>query len=48
MKLEINLKKLAEVADCHIIKGSPETVFDSFVTDTRKIKEGDFFWALRN
>ncbi|MBP5287672.1 MAG: UDP-N-acetylmuramoyl-tripeptide--D-alanyl-D-alanine ligase [Elusimicrobiales bacterium] len=47
MKLEINLKKLAEVAGCHIIKGSPETVFDSFVTDTRKIKEGDFFWALK-
>ena len=47
MKLEINLKTLAEAAGGRIIKGAPETPFDSFETDTRRIKPGNFFWALK-
>jgi len=46
MKLGTNLRTVAAAAGGEIIKGSPETPFDSFETDTRKIKPGSFFWAL--
>ena len=47
MKLGIDLKTLAEAAGGRIVKGSPDIPFDGFVTDTRKIEPGGFFWALK-
>lgn len=47
MKINIDLKTLAEATGCEIIKGSPDIPFDSFITDSRKLQSGDFFWALK-
>jgi UDP-N-acetylmuramoyl-tripeptide--D-alanyl-D-alanine ligase len=47
MKLGIDLGTLAKAAGGRLLKGRPETPFDSFVTDTRKLKAGEFFWALK-
>ncbi len=47
MKLEIDLGTLAKAVNGKLVKGKPETSFNSFVTDTRKLKAGDFFWALK-
>jgi len=47
MNLQIDLGRLAEAVRGKLVKGTPGTRFDSFVTDTRKLKAGDFFWALK-
>ncbi|MCM2266406.1 MAG: UDP-N-acetylmuramoyl-tripeptide--D-alanyl-D-alanine ligase [Elusimicrobiales bacterium] len=47
MKLGIDLGTLAKAAGGELLKGSPAAPFDSFVTDTRKLRAGDFFWALK-
>ena len=47
MKLGITWKELAAAAGGRIINGNPEEKIDSFITDSRKIKEGDFFWAIK-
>jgi len=46
VKLRINLKTLSEITGGEIIKGDGATRFDSFETDTRKMKKGSFFWAF--
>lgn len=47
MDLKINIGRLAETVKGKVVKGNPATLFNSFVTDTRKLKPGDFFWALK-
>ncbi|HAT72725.1 MAG TPA: UDP-N-acetylmuramoyl-tripeptide--D-alanyl-D-alanine ligase [Elusimicrobia bacterium] len=47
MKLGIDLGTLAEAAGGKILKGAASAPFDAFVTDTRTLKAGDFFWALK-
>ena len=47
MRLKINLGRLAEAVNGRLVKGRPEAPFNSFVTDTRKLKAGDFLWALK-
>jgi len=47
MKLGTDLSTLAKVTGGRLLKGSPPASFDSFVTDTRKLKCGEFFWALQ-
>ncbi len=47
MNLNIDIKTLAEAINGKIIKGSGDTPFNSFKTDTRKIKVGDFLLALK-
>ncbi len=47
MNLQINLGQLADAVKGKLVKGKPETPFNTFVTDTRKQKAGDFFWALK-
>ena len=46
MNLNIDIKTLATAIDGKIIKGSGDIPFNSFETDTRKIKAGDFLLAL--
>jgi len=47
MKLNLKLRDFAEGAGGRIVRGDPgETVY-SFVTDTRKLAPGGFFWALK-
>lgn len=47
MNLKTDLGTLAKAAGGKLLKGSPSSPFNSFVTDTRKLKAGDFFWALK-
>jgi UDP-N-acetylmuramoyl-tripeptide--D-alanyl-D-alanine ligase len=47
MKLAMDLATLAKAAGGRLLKGAPSAPFDSFTTDTRKLKAGDFFWALK-
>ena len=47
MNLQIKLGQLAEAVNGKLVKGKPEAPFNAFVTDTRKLKAGDFFWALK-
>lgn len=47
MKLGIDLGTLAKAAGGRLIKGKAEAPFDSFITDTRRLKCGEFFWALK-
>lgn len=47
MNLDITLGQLAEAVKGRLVKGSPAARFGGFVTDTRKLKAGDFFWALK-
>jgi UDP-N-acetylmuramoyl-tripeptide--D-alanyl-D-alanine ligase len=47
MDLNIDLGTLAKAVKGKLVKGNPETRFSTFVTDTRKLKAGDFFWALK-
>lgn len=46
MKLGLDLGKLAEAAGGTLVSGNPRSPFDSFVTDSRTLKAGDYFWAL--
>lgn len=47
MNLQITLGELAEAVKGKLVKGESRTPFSSFITDTRKLKPGDFFWALK-
>ncbi len=47
MNLKIDLGTLAGAVNGKLLKGAPRTPFDAFVTDTRGLKAGDFFWALK-
>jgi UDP-N-acetylmuramoyl-tripeptide--D-alanyl-D-alanine ligase len=47
MNLNIDLGTLALAAGGKLLKGDPAAPFNSFVTDTRRLKTGDFFWALK-
>ena len=47
MKLGIDLGTLAKAVNGRLLKGNPSTRFDEFVTDTRRLRAGDFFWALK-
>lgn len=47
MKLGITLCKLAEVIEGKLLKGNANAVFDSFITDSRKLQNNAFFWALK-
>ena len=47
MNLKIDLGTLAKAAGGKLLKGNPASPFNTFVTDTRKLKAGDFFWALK-
>lgn len=47
MKLGIDLGTLARAVNGKLLKGQAGTPFDSFITDTRKLKCGEFFWALK-
>ncbi|MDO8804382.1 MAG: UDP-N-acetylmuramoyl-tripeptide--D-alanyl-D-alanine ligase [Elusimicrobiota bacterium] len=47
MDLKIDLGTLAKAVKGKLVKGKPETPFSAFITDTRKLKAGDFFWALK-
>ncbi len=46
MKLGLDLKTLADAAGGNLLAGDPRALFDSFVTDSRSLKAGDYFWAL--
>lgn len=45
MKLSISLKKLEKISGGKILKGGGKIY--NFSTDTRKLKKGDVFWALK-
>ncbi len=47
MRLNTDLGTLAEAVKGKLVKGNPAAPFDAFITDTRKLKAGDFFWALK-
>ncbi len=47
MLLKTDLGTLARVTGGRLLKGRPEAPFDAFVTDTRRLKPGEFFWALK-
>lgn len=47
MNLGIDLATLAKAVNGRLVKGRPETPFSGFVTDTRKLQCGEFFWALK-
>ncbi len=47
MNLRTDLGTLARAVGGRLMKGSPRAAFSSFVTDTRKLKPGEFFWALK-
>lgn len=47
MKLGITVRRLAEVTGGRVVKGRPEEGFDVFATDSRKLRQGEFFWALK-
>ena len=47
MKLDMTLGKLAAATGGRLLKGDPGAPFDSFVTDTRRLKSGEFLWALK-
>ncbi|HNW43862.1 MAG TPA: UDP-N-acetylmuramoyl-tripeptide--D-alanyl-D-alanine ligase, partial [Elusimicrobiales bacterium] len=47
MNLQIDLGQLAAAVKGRLVKGKPETRFNAFVTDTRKLQAGDFLWALK-
>jgi UDP-N-acetylmuramoyl-tripeptide--D-alanyl-D-alanine ligase len=47
VNLKIDLAQLAEATGGRLAAGKPETPFNDFVTDTRTLKTGDFFWALK-
>ena len=46
MNLQIDLGQLAKAVNGKLLKGNPSAPFNTFVTDTRKLASGNFFWAL--
>lgn len=47
MKLNITLRKAAEIMKGKLISSQPEAKLNSFVTDSRVVGPGDAFWALQ-
>ncbi|HBB66186.1 MAG: hypothetical protein A2X28_05350 [Elusimicrobia bacterium GWA2_56_46] len=47
MDLNTDIGTLVEVIDGQLIKGDPRAPFSGFETDTRGLKGGEFFWALK-
>ncbi len=47
MNLRTNIETLAKVVNGRVLKGSLGAAFNSFETDTRKLKGGEFFFALK-
>jgi UDP-N-acetylmuramoyl-tripeptide--D-alanyl-D-alanine ligase len=47
MDLNTDAGNLAKAVHGRLLKGSPDTPFNSFETDTRKLTGGGFFWALK-
>lgn len=47
MNLDTDIETLANAINGRLIRGGAKAPFSSFVTDTRKLKKGDFFWALQ-
>jgi UDP-N-acetylmuramoyl-tripeptide--D-alanyl-D-alanine ligase len=47
MKLEMTAGLLAGAAGGRLARGGPGVKFDAFVTDSRRLRPGDFFWALK-
>lgn len=47
MKLNMTWGDLARAAGGRLLAGSPEEIFDSFLTDTRALKDGQALWVLR-
>lgn len=46
MKLGLDLERLADAAGGKLLAGDPRAVFDFFVTDSRALGAGGYFWAL--
>lgn len=47
MKLNITPQKLVKIIDGKLIHFSENITIDTFITDSRIIKKGDIFWALK-
>lgn len=47
MELNITLKKICPITKGRLLKGNPSFELNSFSTDTRTIKKGGVFWALK-
>ena len=47
MDLNTDIETLAKVINGRVIKGSVGAPFSGFETDSRKLKGGEFFWALK-
>ena len=47
MKLDLTLSKIAKITGAELISSAPKTKVTSFVTDSRVIRPGDAFIALK-
>src|SRR3989339_655830 len=47
MDLNTDIGSLVKAVNGRVIRGDSKTPFNCFVTDTRKLKAVDFFWALK-
>ncbi|MBI4802340.1 MAG: UDP-N-acetylmuramoyl-tripeptide--D-alanyl-D-alanine ligase [Elusimicrobia bacterium] len=47
MHLDIDIETLAKTVNGRALRGGVKAPFNSFETDTRKLKSGDFFWAFQ-
>ncbi|WP_428042936.1 UDP-N-acetylmuramoyl-tripeptide--D-alanyl-D-alanine ligase [Candidatus Avelusimicrobium fimicolum] len=47
MKLNLSVRKIAEITGAELISSAPDTVVTSFVTDSRVVAPGDAFIALK-
>ena len=43
MKLNLSVRKIAEITGAELISSAPDTVVTSFVTDSRVVAPGDAF-----
>lgn len=47
MDLNTDIETLVKAVNGRLIRGDAKAPFSAFVTDTRKLKKGDYFWALQ-
>ncbi|MBU2572777.1 MAG: UDP-N-acetylmuramoyl-tripeptide--D-alanyl-D-alanine ligase [Elusimicrobia bacterium] len=47
MELNTDIETLAKTVTGRVIRGAVKAPFNSFETDTRKLKSGEFFWAFK-
>ena len=47
MKLDLTLSKIAKITGAELISSAPKTKVTAFVTDSRVIRPGDAFIALK-